>query len=138
MDIRNRMGARIGLEDRRRIALDCLRSRGSRVIFDLPMARPRMRLSWLVPIAAVFGVVALLWPKGESTSEKTVHSAHSARDAGPKGPRHKPKSAKELPTTSADIWLENLDGTISELERLVAAKPEILQNVQKLAGAHHM
>lgn len=54
------------------------------------------------------------------------------------GLRRRPKTAKELPTTSGDIWLENLEGTIAELERLVSERPEIGQNLQKLASARHL
>ncbi len=52
--------------------------------------------------------------------------------------RHTPRSAKELPTTSAEIWLGNLDGQIAELERLVKEKPEILANVERLSASHHV
>jgi tetratricopeptide (TPR) repeat protein len=48
-----------------------------------------------------------------------------------------PKPEREIKTTSADIWLGNLDGQISELERLVKAKPEIVTNLQRLSSALH-
>ena len=50
-----------------------------------------------------------------------------------------PSSASRGPTTtSADIWLANLDGQIAELERIVKAKPEITANLQRLSALHHV
>ncbi|HEY8077797.1 MAG TPA: tetratricopeptide repeat protein, partial [Labilithrix sp.] len=56
----------------------------------------------------------------------------------PKAVRHTPRSQAELPTTSADIWLGNLDGQIAELTRLVAARPDLLSNIERLSAAHHI
>ncbi len=98
----------------------------------------RRWLSWVIPAVAVAALAALLWPT-EDKLEKVASSkpVHPAR-IGDAGTRHKPKSVKQLPTTDGAIWLENMDGVIAELERLVKAKPEIIQNVQKLASAHHL
>jgi tetratricopeptide (TPR) repeat protein len=43
----------------------------------------------------------------------------------------------ELSTTSAGIYLRNLDGQIAELTRLTAARPDLLLNLQKLSGSHY-
>jgi tetratricopeptide (TPR) repeat protein len=52
--------------------------------------------------------------------------------------RGKPKNARQLPTTDAEIYLGNLDGQISELTRLVAERPDIVNNVSRLSAAHHV
>jgi tetratricopeptide (TPR) repeat protein len=87
----------------------------------------------LAAVALSAGVV--FWSRPEPAP--LVPTAR-APDASAKTPRRRPKTALELRTTSADIWLENLDGTIAELERLVRARPEILQNTRKLAAARHL
>ena len=51
--------------------------------------------------------------------------------------RGKPKSTTELATTSADIFLGNLDGQISELTRLTGQYPDQASNVLALSAAHH-
>ena len=62
-------------------------------------------------------------------------SASSAPVA--KAVRRKPKSAAELTTTSADIYLENLNGQIEELTRLTREYPQVVSNVLLLSSAHH-
>lgn len=51
--------------------------------------------------------------------------------------RGKPRTNDELATTSADIYLENLDGQIVELERLVREQPKNVANVKRLAANVH-
>jgi tetratricopeptide (TPR) repeat protein len=51
--------------------------------------------------------------------------------------RQRPKSQSELPTTSADIYLGNLDGQIEELNRLLRERPNQLSNVILLSAVHH-
>lgn len=46
----------------------------------------------------------------------------------------RPKPKPEKQTTSAAIWLGNLDGQISELARLTKEKPEIVTNTQRLSS----
>jgi tetratricopeptide (TPR) repeat protein len=73
----------------------------------------------------------------EAAAGHSDASAEASRDAP--GPlRNKPKTARELPTTSADIYLSNLDGRIGELERLTRERPEIANNVMQLSAALHM
>jgi tetratricopeptide (TPR) repeat protein len=45
--------------------------------------------------------------------------------------------ARVLPTTSADIWLANLDGQIAELTRLTREYPELRASFERLSAAHH-
>ena len=58
-------------------------------------------------------------------------------DASARALRGKPKSARELPTTSADIYLGNMDEQITELARLTKDHPELLDNLMRLSTAHH-
>src|SRR5512140_837123 len=51
--------------------------------------------------------------------------------------RGKPKTQRELPTTSADIYLGNLDEQIGELTRLTRERPQLLDNLMMLSAAHH-
>jgi tetratricopeptide (TPR) repeat protein len=53
-------------------------------------------------------------------------------------PKPTPSRGAAAATTSADIWLANLDGQIAELTRLTGERPEIVENVQRLAAAHHV
>jgi tetratricopeptide (TPR) repeat protein len=52
--------------------------------------------------------------------------------------RHRPKTSRELATTSAEIYLQNLDAQISELTRISKEKPDLVANVQRLSAAHHV
>jgi tetratricopeptide (TPR) repeat protein len=48
------------------------------------------------------------------------------------------KKHPEVVTTSEPIWVGNLEGQISELERLTKARPEIVQNLQRLSASLYM
>jgi tetratricopeptide (TPR) repeat protein len=61
----------------------------------------------------------------------------SAPASAPRALRRKPKTQSELSTTSADIYLGNLDARIKELERLVRVAPDNLTNLSMLSGSYH-
>jgi tetratricopeptide (TPR) repeat protein len=63
--------------------------------------------------------------------------ASASASASPPPLRRKPKSQSELSTTSADIYLGNLDARIKELERLVRASPDNVANLTMLSGSYH-
>ncbi len=73
-------------------------------------------------------------PRAASGSPSAhVYTSHDA----PRALRGKPRSLEELRTTSADIFFENMDGQIGELERLVREHPKNVANVKRLAAQLH-
>ena len=55
----------------------------------------------------------------------------AADSAGPRG-------QDELPTTSARIFLNNLDVEVTYLEEIVARAPQAVRAVRRLAGLYHL
>jgi tetratricopeptide (TPR) repeat protein len=95
------------------------------------------------PVRSAFAIVALLALALASCSKRKdpPHKANAAArpdaSAAAKPLRRKPKSTTELATTSADIYLGNLDGKIEELTRLTREYPDLVSNVVLLSSAHH-
>ncbi len=94
-------------------------------------------------VAACVGAAAVAlrrWSPLSTTATAPAGSATATRPTtadGGRALRGKPKSARELPTTSADIYLGNLDEQIGELTRLTKDRPELLTNLMMLSAAHH-
>ncbi len=66
-------------------------------------------------------------------------STSGGSNGGPAASIPRPKSASELPTTRADIYLGNLDEKIAELTRLTleSSGSVLASNARSLAAAHH-
>lgn len=88
--------------------------------------RPLLFLS----LAAALMLTAPGCRSKRSTDAKTDHAVAKLRG--------RPKTLAELPTTDASIYLGNLDGQISELERLVRERPNITANVQRLSTTRYV
>jgi tetratricopeptide (TPR) repeat protein len=96
----------------------------------------------LLLVALCLGIAALAarrWSAGQGrvAPAPTATGAVGHQDAGARVLRGKPKRARELPTTSADIFLGNLDEQIGELTRLTREHPELVANLMLLSTAHH-
>ncbi len=92
--------------------------------------------TWVVRglvVAAALGVVVIVVRRnGPAPRSASVAASRDARAL-----RGRPKTARELPTTSADIYLGNLDEEIGELLRLTRERPDLLTNLTTLSAAHH-
>lgn len=81
-------------------------------------------------------------PVADAAIRSAADAGAPAAEAGADGGtarvlRRKPKTQAELSTTSADIYLGNLDARIKELERLVKRSPTNTSNLKMLSGSHH-
>jgi len=85
---------------------------------------------WLLP-SLVLIAAAALGSRGAPPSP----GPRAVPPSAPRPVRGRPKTAAELPTTSAEIFLSNLDGQIVELERLAHEQPANTVVVKRLAGA---
>lgn len=94
-------------------------------------------ISMLLATAVVAGCGRKHAPRGEAKSRALPSSGALAADASPAALRGKPKSMRELPTTSGAIYIENLEGQIAELDRLTREAPELVANVKRLSALRH-
>jgi tetratricopeptide (TPR) repeat protein len=88
----------------------------------------------LLPLAACHACERKTSP---STQKRDGGASVRAAASAPRVLRGKPKSAAELPTTRAEIFLANLDAQIDELTRLTRAQPDTTPNLLLLSAAHH-
>ena len=75
--------------------------------------------------------------RGSQSGQGNGPAALAGGDAGGRRLRGKPKGMRELPTTSADIYLGNLDEQIGELTRLTREHPDLVANLMLLSTAHN-
>ncbi len=101
-----------------------------------PAARRGTARAVVLGLAAL-GCGAILLFRGPAAPGPGATGAKDAHADAARGLRGKPKTARELPTTQADIALGNLDEQIDELTRLTKEHPDLLHNLTTLSAAHH-
>ncbi len=87
----------------------------------------------------LFGAIGGCRSKLTPPAPTPVPSALAIVEAGapPTTLRQRPKTQAELPTTSEEIWLANLEGQIGELTRLTKESPSLVSNLQRLSATRH-
>jgi tetratricopeptide (TPR) repeat protein len=93
-----------------------------------------------LPVVKVTRAVAILFAlQACDGCGRRSASTDAGAETSVRALRGRPKTIRELPTTDAEIYLENLDGQIAELTRLSSERPLTppLANVQMLSAAHH-
>ena len=90
------------------------------------------RLVAVACVALLLGGCRRKSPPHPATETRPAPSAFAGKPL-----RGKPRSSTDLTTTSAEIYLGNLDGQIAELTRLTRDRPDLTSNVLLLSAAHH-
>jgi tetratricopeptide (TPR) repeat protein len=98
-------------------------------------AGPGRALLALLALMTVAALVLVGCGRRHTSTSKPTAARASASSTSPL--RGKPRSPSELPTTSGAIYLANLEGQITELERLTREAPGLLGNMPRLGALHH-
>ena len=98
------------------------------------MSRRTTRALAAIAFAAL---LVILWNRRKALRHAKPLTPVAAASSSARALRGKPRSAKELATTDANIYLGNLDGQIEELTRLTRQQPDSVSNVLFLSAVHH-